>query len=186
VEPRSCFGERFALTFDYTSCALDRLYVLMTCMKSHTSSKIIAVSLAKLLIGGFLTFGKSPTPSVTAAEVSSHPRPCWQAYAADARVVFIPDRTPWRRARKPEETERKAWVLGIRRYPADPGDPGDQARTARAPRAGRKPGEPPAAVSSLGQGDDGVLPPRQAGAADSCIIHAHEMSNTSSIMSLIT
>lgn len=79
---------------------MTRIYVLMTCMESYLSSKILAVTLAKLLIGGVLSLGKSPAPPAIAAEVASRPRPCWLAYPADARVVSIPDRTPWQPRRK--------------------------------------------------------------------------------------
>jgi hypothetical protein len=64
-------------------------------MYSKLSSKIIAVPLAKLLIGTSLFLGKRPDPPVMAAEVASQPRPCWLAYSADARVASLPDRAPW-------------------------------------------------------------------------------------------
>jgi hypothetical protein len=72
----------------------------MTRMRSLFSSKIIRVTLAKLLIGGFLSLGKRPLPPAIAAEVASQPRPCWPAYLADARVASLPDRTPWQPRRK--------------------------------------------------------------------------------------
>lgn len=62
---------------------------------SKLCSKIIVVPAAKLLIGSVLFLGKRPGPPVMAAEVASQPRPCWVAYPSDARVVSLPDRTPW-------------------------------------------------------------------------------------------
>jgi len=62
---------------------------------SKLCSKIIAVPAARLLIGSFLFLSRRPDPPVMAAEVASQPRPCWVAYPADARVVSLPDRTPW-------------------------------------------------------------------------------------------
>ena len=84
-------GNSCSISLERSSLLCSNTY--MWCSKFF--SKIIVVPAAKLLIGAFLVLGKRPDPPVIAAEVASQPRPCWVAYPADARVVSLPDRTPW-------------------------------------------------------------------------------------------
>lgn len=79
---------------------MTRTRVLMIYMKSHLCSRSIAVALAKLLIVMLLFAGKRPATPAIAAEPASQPRPCWLSYPAGARVVSLPDRTPWQPRRK--------------------------------------------------------------------------------------